>query len=401
MQVTVIAAAIAALVLVAVTVEAISRGWLRYRRRYYVFPPGLRLRVHPDRAVSPQLPPTARFHINRDGERGDEPPRSRDGLYRILVAGGSMSEGYFLDQDTTWPGVMQRMLQRRDRLAALGASRVHVGCIARSGVGSEGLDLIFSRVLPQYRRLQLIVVVVGVTDVMHWIEQGTPDVLRPVDVGDVFHCHPERRFGWTPKRTATLELMVRARRRWLHPLDVDRNAGRWIARARTMRARASAVRDAIRDPSPMLDHFEIHFRRLLLRASAHADRVLFVRQPWFKSCSAEEAAAMWHGGIGKAWREDVKTFYTLETFSQVMSRLDARAAAVAGALGIEQLELMPILEPSLRNYYDGFHLTEVGARQVADAVTATILREDLSARRLPLPFTNPDLFPMFLRHSHE
>jgi hypothetical protein len=370
--------AAAALALAALAVEVISRMWLKYRRRYYVFPPGLRLQVHPDREVFPQLPHTARFIVNRDGERGDEVPASSDGLYRILVAGGSQPEGYFLDQDSTWPGAMQRLLESPDRLARLRASKVHVGCIARSGIGSEGLDVMFSRILPQYPRLQLIVTLVGVTDVMRWIEQGTPDVTQPVTVADVFRCHPDGPFGWTPRQLATTELLLRARRRWLRPINVDAHAGRWIGRARRMRANAHTIREAIGDPSSMLDRFDRHFRRVLTQAKAHADRVLVVRQPWFhKQFSPEELASMWHGGIGQAWREEVTTYYALETFAKVMATLDARAAAIARSFDVEQLDLMPILEPSLRTYYDAFHLTDYGAMQVANAVGATILREEV------------------------
>src|SRR5215510_6631905 len=309
---------IAALVLIVMTVELITRTWLKHRARYYVFPPGLRLRIHPDREVFPKHPHTLNYVINSEGERGGEPPSSTEGVYRVLVAGGSQPEGYFLDQDTTWPAVVQRLLQRSDRLATLGASKVHVGAIARSGVGSEGLDLILGRILPQYPRLQLVIIMVGASDVLRWIELGTPDVFKPVVVSDVFRCHPEGPFGWTPQRLAMTELIRRARRRWLRPVTVDDHAGRWIGRARRMRARAMTLRTVIRDPEPMLDHFEHHFRRLLLSAKAHADRVLVVRQPWFdKVCSRDEAASMWHGGVGQAWREEVTTYYSLEVFSKV------------------------------------------------------------------------------------
>ena len=377
---------IAALVLIVMAVELISRAWLKHRARYFVFPPGLRIRIHPDRAVFPRHPRTLHYVINREGERGDEPPSSTERLYRVLVAGGSQPEGYFLDQDTTWPARVQRLLRRSDRLATLGSSKVHVGSIARSGVGSEALDLILSRILPRYPRLQLVVIMVGATDVLRWIELGTPDVFTPIGVSDVFRCHPEGPFGWTPTRLAMTELIRRARRRWLRPVNVDDHAGRWIGRARRMRARAMTVRTVIRDPAPMLDHFEHHFRRLLVSAKAHADRVLVVRQPWFdKVCSRDEAASMWHGGVGQAWREEVKTYYSLEVFSEVMRALDARAAAVARVVDVEQLDLMPLLEQSLLACYDGLHVTIGGARQVADAVTAAILYEVQPRRSAPEP----------------
>jgi hypothetical protein len=63
-----------------------------------------------------------------------------------------------------------------------------------------------------------------------------------------------------------------------------------------------------------------------------------------------------------------------------MAQLDARAERIAGALGVEQIDLMPVLEPSLTNYYDYFHLTPAGARSVAAVVAQTLLQE----RRAPV-----------------
>src|SRR6058998_1346647 len=164
------------LLLLAVAAELAARWWLRHRSLYYVFPPGLRLRLHPDPEVFPQLEPLVRFEVNRHGERGGEVPRVHSGarLYRALVAGGSQPEGYLLDQDTSWPGALHRLLQAPPQLPRLGATRAHVGSIARSGVGAEALRLILERVLPRYPRLQAIVILVGASDVLRWLEQGAP-----------------------------------------------------------------------------------------------------------------------------------------------------------------------------------------------------------------------------------
>ena len=141
-----------------------------------------------------------------------------------------------------------------------------------------------------------------------------------------------------------------------------------------MRARAKVVRTALPDPAPMLDQFDRHFRRLLHRASAHADRVIVVRQPWFGGAySPEQAAHMWHGGVGQAWRSDVTTFYSFDVVSALMSLIDARAASIADALSIEQVDLMPVLDGNLVNYYDCFHATPAGANVVATSVAATVV----------------------------
>lgn len=376
--------AVAMLPLLYVAAELAARWWIRFRDEYYVFPPGLCLRLKMDREVFPQMERETRFDVNSEGERGDEVPRSTDGLYRVLVGGGSQPEGFLLDQDTAWPGAVQRWLERPEQLARLGASKVHVGSIARSGVGSEALDLIFDRVLPRYPRLQLIIIFIGATDVLRWLEHGVPPSLPAIRTADVFRCHPEGPFGWRPRDLAAVEFLLRARRRWLQPIQVHERAGRWYREARAMRARAKTIRTARPNPAPMLEQFELHFRRLLRKAKAHADRVLVVRQPWFdKDFSPEETAHMWHGGAGQVWCEEVTTYYSFEVVSRLMSVLDAKAAAIAEALDVEQLDLMPILERSLNTYYDGFHATPAGARAVATAVAAAVLRQSLPRAQTP------------------
>src|SRR5437667_6047603 len=150
-----------------VAAEFAARWWLRYRRAYYVFAPGMRLRMRPDRQVFPELEPVVRFEVNSDGERGSEVPRPRGGetLYRALVVGGSQPEGYLLDQGTSWPGALESLLATPEHRQMLRASHVHVGSVARSGVGSEALNLILERVLPRYRRLQAIIILLGASDV--------------------------------------------------------------------------------------------------------------------------------------------------------------------------------------------------------------------------------------------
>ena len=87
---------------------------------------------------------------------------------------------------------------------------------------------------------------------------------------------------------------------------------------------------------------------------------------------------MWHGGVGRAWSEPVTTYYSTEVLSRAMALLDARAARAAHELGVEQVDLMPVLEPSARTYYDFFHATPEGARVIASEIAAAVLRRPRS-----------------------
>jgi hypothetical protein len=378
---TVVFAAVFVLLL-APAVEVCARWWIRRQAAYHVFPPGLRLRLHPDRDTFPELEPIVRFEINREGERGREVPRLKrsERLYRILVAGGSQPEGYLLDQDTTWPGALQCLLAQPHARHRLGASAVHVGCIGRSGIGAQGLDLVFARTLPRYRRLDAIMILVGASDVFRWLEVGAPPAPPPpVRASEVFRCHPEGAFGWTPSQLAAGELVRRASRRWFRPVQIHSRAGRWIGRARAMRARAQMTHTDMPDPAPMLSHFETYLRSAIERASTCADRVIVMRQPWFgkSAYTAEEISHMWHGGVGRAWHEQVTAYYSLEVMSMLMTRLDRVAARVARELAVEQIDLMPILDCSLDTYYDLVHLTPTGAQIVAAAAAAAILGDPI------------------------
>jgi lysophospholipase L1-like esterase len=375
--------AAALLVLAFVGVELACRRWIRRHSGYRVWAPGLRLEWRQDPRLFPQVEPRVRFEVNADGERGGAVPADRAGLLRVLVAGGSSAECLALDQPTSWAGTLERLLGSAERLRALGARRVHVGSIARSGIGSRQLDLILERVLPQYGHLDAIVIMVGASDILRWLEEGAPPALSAApDPDDVFSNHPGQRFGWSAGKSAAREVIRRLRRAWLHPVEVRENAGSWLVEARRMRAEASEMRHAVPDASVVLAGFDQHFRRLVVRAQQHARRVLIVRQPWFdREADPEEEARFWHGGVGRAWKQKITIFYSHDVLRQLMTLLDDRAAAIGDELGVPHLDLRPILAPSLDHYYDTFHYTPRGAGVVAEAVAAALVAADRRAPR--------------------
>lgn len=371
----VLIAALTGVALLAVA-ELGCRSWVRRRSRYYVWPPRMRLEIRLARDVFPELEPRVHFDINAEGERGGEVPRDQDGLFRILATGGSAVECFALDQPTSWPGALERLLNRPGSLRSLNARRVHVGNIGHSGVGGADLDLILERVLPQYPRLDVILIMVGASDVYHWLEEGAPASRPPSPVPELqlFACHPRQPFGWKPRAWALAEVARRLRRSWLRPLEVKERAGEWQAAGRRMRAQATDVRDTMPDATMMVNHFEDHFRRLVRRAIAHANRVVVMLQPWFEGdYTPEEAARFWHGGVGRPWKERVTAYYSLEIVNQLLDSVHARAAQVAGELGIQCLNLRKVLTQRVRHYFDHDHYTPAGAAVVAQTVATALL----------------------------
>jgi lysophospholipase L1-like esterase len=329
--------------------------------------------------VLPGLEKQVRIEINSDGERGNEPPSSSNGLYRVLVAGGSPAECGLLDQPTSWPGALERVLEKPENLRVLKASKAHVGNIGMSGIASAHLNLIFQKMLPQYRHLSAIIVMVGGNDVWDWLKRRAPAIYTPspVRLGDVFSIYPGRPFGWKPRTSALKELFQEIRRRLLHPVKVRHHSGRWIGKARAMRAHATEVLNSVSDPQDMLVNFERNLSELLNTAKTHADRVLVVQQPWFEknSYTPEEICHFWNGGaMGDPHMGDkVTVFYSVEVCSQLMRLMNLRAAKVADALALEHLNLQTSLESNLRNFYDFIHFTPAGATVIAESIAKILL----------------------------
>jgi lysophospholipase L1-like esterase len=359
-----------------VLAELASRAWIRSRREYFVWRPLERMRMRIDREALPMLEPETRFDVNAYGERGDPLPSDREGLYRVLVAGGSAAEGYFLDQSSSWPAVLQERLSRPEALARLGAKRVHVGSIARSLVPCEAIAKMLELSLPRYEKLDLVLFMVGASDIVHWLERRCPPELREgeVPLHEMFDEHAEVEFGWTPSTLGMRKVASRIHRRIGRAPKVRERAGAKLVELRRRRREALEWLDSVPDPKPMLARFERHLREAIRAALGSGARVIVVRQPWFeKDFSPEEEALMWNFCVGRPYVEPTTTYYTHRVVGELMRKVDATAARVADELHVEHLDLMPRLSRDLGTYYDYLHFTPRGARDVAEHVAAAVL----------------------------
>jgi len=342
---------------------------------YYVWRPHDRTHMQLDSAALPTLEPLVRFEINAEGERGNELPSDRRGLFRVLVAGGSAAEGYMLDQPSSWPGALQSLLREGPARERLGARHVHVGNIARSLVPCETILTMLERVLPRYEKLDLVLLMVGASDAVTWMEQRCPVPLPVARFGldYMFDEHCERRFGWKPADLALRQLASRLARRTRAP-RVRERTGAKLVELRERRRNAARWIDSTPDPEPMLARFESNLAAMIKLCRAKGARVIVVRQPWFdKELSDAEEAVMWNFCIGRPYVEKTTEYYTHPLVRSLLARLDERASATARALGVEELDLRAVVEPNLANYYDYLHFTPQGARLVAETVARAVL----------------------------
>jgi hypothetical protein len=378
--------ALSAAVILFLLAEVCCRLWFRHQN-YFVHRRWERMELAIDRETLPSLEPVIRFEVNGEGERGDPLPKQRDGLYRVLVAGGSAVECGLLDQESAWPAVIQRLLNKPGPLRLLGARRVHVGNIGRSYTPLDTVHLILKRVLPRYRKLDLLILMTGLSDAVAWMEQKTPAPFHgmPLPDSEIFSENPGERFLWRSRKWAIRRVCGNWWRRFARPVRTRQHAGRQLGELRRRRNEATEWLHAFPGTAPMLDYLEKNLRRSIAAARAKAARVILVRQPWLdKELTPQEEAALWNCCSGHLSMESPqRAYYTHSAVRGLLKQVDARVARVAAELGVEQVSLMPSLEPSLDTFYDLMHFTPLGALNVARQVTAAILaprhRKDVEA----------------------
>lgn len=356
--------------------ELASRAWLNERGRYYVWPPYWRAEIRLDPKGLPWLPPIARWSINSQGERGAEPPEDWKDTARVIVAGGSTTECYFLDQEATWAEQLSRLLNEPGVPQQFGAKRVHVGNIGRSVMDAEFQTTIFEKVLPNYDRLDLVVLFMGNSEAVRWMHLREaaeyPTELPPTS--HLFGAHPEGPFGWRPQTLAARRVVSGLKRRYLKHTDVLERAGKRLAELRLRRANASRWIDKLSDPTPLLDHYDSSLRGLLALLETKAKRVLYIAQPWLdRELDAEEQLRTWNFGFGRPYQEVLDTYYRYEVACEMLHAVRVKGLEVAREMGVDVYDMSGAVPHDFEHYYDSLHHTPLGNRVVAERIADRIL----------------------------
>lgn len=362
---------IVAIVVAAVPViaEVCARIYVRCQR-YRVLHPGRIDDMSVDTEVLPRLDARAVFRVNSIGERGDEPP---PGAFRILAVGGSAVECYLLDHLVAWPRRIQTRLQEA---GTMGGRPVYVGNVGKSGVDSGALLTTVSRLLPQERGIDVLLIMVGASDILRWMVIGAPPDrgAESMTVEDCFARHPDGRFSWRPKGTALATLY-----RWHRDSLPKRRskAGKHFGVTRAMRAQATQTITQAPDASHVIARFASNLREMIRLARPHARRIVVVRQPWFRKHVYDQAdlAQFWNGSVGDPYFQKCTVYYSPEVLSQLLEGVDAAAASVSAECNVECLDLSADLPPSDKYFYDQIHVTPAGSAIVADAIAEFLARK--------------------------
>jgi lysophospholipase L1-like esterase len=378
--------------------ELCLRWFVPRPEHYSVLLPGTRI-FDPDPRFIHGVEGPARYEVNAAGYRGrDFGPDSSE--YRILLVGGSTTECSLLDLSENWGSIIERELP-----TTVDGRSSWVGNVGRSGLTSRDHAVTVKYLLPQYPRVDLVVVLVSVNDLTAALRQGdeyqrplpitTPEAER-TQVRNAFAVSPEGMYRPLTEAAGSvsttwygsLRLYELARR-----AQIGRRAGELqrqvggsnIGKWREHRQQASGLLDQLPDLSDPLAEYRANLTAITRAASAAGAEVVFLTQPtfWRPGLSESEEKLLWLGGTGPFQEQPGQEYYSIPALGEAMAEYNRTTMDVCREERLDCFDLAAAFVADSTLLYDDVHFTEAGSELVGRLVSAHL--------RSTLPVFGPQL----------
>jgi len=352
--------------------------------QYFVSPPGTRAVFRPSSEIMPGVEGESHFSINEHGLRGDA--FSADQTYRILAVGGSATECLFLDDKEAWPYLLQEILNAKAELG----KPIWIGNAARSGLNSRNHIVQVERLTAQYPRVDALLILVGVNDLLYRLQADKQYRPFPGVEGlssDEYQALMASSFSVLPSRSVQFPLYVpmelssrlqAIKRRFFdahNPALIQDDAGKIYLEWRKNRRSASSLRTSLPDLSTALEEYARNLNRMIDDANTKQIKIIFVAQPamWRSELTKEEENLLWMGGVGDYQTEPGHEYYSSAVLAQALNVYNKTLLATCRNRNIQCIDLASQLPINTSVFYDDVHFNESGSRQVARVIGAELL----------------------------
>lgn len=346
--------------------------------KFYIFPPHLRLVLKPAIEILPGVSGPSRFLTDSHGIRGDETPLENE--YRILAMGGSTTECLYLDQEESWPYLLQKELRRA-------GYPVWVGNVGKSGLGTRHLLLQLRYFLPELPKPDVLILLTGANDFLAWLVEDEKDQgfnrnrrwendLRKAFMiypADLFRDHSFQKMAFGRLKQGIQNLIFSH----LNQELVQDRAGKVYKKWRLHRQQASRIRENLPDLSEALSVYRQNLNAIIDWANEKQIRILFLTQPalWKPDLPEAQQRLLWLGGVGDFQRESGHEYYSVQALAEGLDRYNRVLLGVCRSRRIECLDLASRIPKDPSIFYDDLHFAEHGATVVAQELGDFFLSE--------------------------
>lgn len=359
---------------------------------HFVWPPNLVRKFKPDESLYPGIFGQSLVRTNSYGIRGDE--FSSDDDFRILTIGGSTTECLYLDQNEAWPALLQDHLNAfssSSNKSSVRAEKYWVGNLGAGGIYSTDHVLQMHFLLPQYPKIDLIIVLMGANDLQRYLAHEFRNPILPVDKSNPTEYQLGRAFPFqNTKEMLWYQKLVLWRVKEIinifnRPSDFEQTYdGDRIRYWRQRRFSSKKVAKEAPDLENGLSNFVYNMVEMSDIAHKVGAELVFLTQPslWKEGLSEQEEALLWSGWIGKKDGENIKGYYSTRVLRDTMNVYNRTLLQKCDALELKCYDLAGAIQKTTENFYDDMHFTEQGARNVSALLRDYLVSEGLVGSRL-------------------
>ncbi len=303
---------------------------------------------------------TTQFIVNSNGYRGSS--YDADATYHILTIGGSTTECFYLNEDETWPFLLQK------KLASKTGQKIWVGNLGKSGLNSYHHIAQLEYQIEQFPKIDLVIFLIGINDMLHALKYY-PNIIIPSEnniLSTTFAYFPNSkklslsRFRSTQLLSKKTSLFYPQKQRSL--VYSNQNID-------TFRQYRLTTPNLITTPISIInsvDLFKKNALQLQHLCKKRQIKTLFLTQPylWKDNMTVSEQQSLWLGANG-SYSQKGQSYFSPTILKNSMSLYNHQLKLLHQNNNITLFDLEGTIDKSFINFYDGMHFNELGAEHVS------------------------------------
>lgn len=336
--------------------------------QYYIWPPNLKQYFLPNASILPGLKDTSFFKINSLGFRGDE--KNDSDLVHIVTIGGSTTECLYLDQNKTWPALLEKYLNKNDN------NKFQIFNGGRSGLNSNHHLMQIKKLLKNDNWIDIIIVLEGINDLQYALSLG--NYYKKEDPQSIY----DKSFLISPinnnlpfyKRSYLFMYLSKLKKTILSYKLAQDPYGYDYVKWRKNRINVSEIIDSMPNLDSSLSDFRKNNESMIDLAKSKRKRIIFLTQPvtWDYNMPVAQKKLCWFGWIGANQNENDGIYYSFSILKKSIEKYNSLLKEICKERSVECIDLENLFEKDTTTYYDDCHFNESGANKLAKKISMFI-----------------------------
>ncbi|MBI5727004.1 MAG: hypothetical protein HY965_04085 [Ignavibacteriales bacterium] len=336
--------------------------------QFFIWYPNLREYFTPSASIFPGVKDTSLFKINSIGLRGAE--KKAGEVIHIVTIGGSTTECLYLDQEETWPTVLEKYLDQGT------GKQYQVLNGGRSALNSQHHLLQIQKLLNQEQWIDEFIVLQGINDLQYALSLGDNYKKKESNIvyNESFLVSPLNKKLPFYKRSYLYSYFNKIRSQLKSiQLGQDPN-GRAYNLWRENRINARKIVDTISGLEQPLSDYRETIVSIINLVKTSKRKVTFLTQPsaWNDTLSHDMEKLCWMGWIGKNQNENSGHYYSFRQLKKAMDKYNSLLKSICAAHNVVCIDLEKNLSKDTTTFYDDCHFNERGAEKVAGMIYSVI-----------------------------